>query len=695
MRNRWLVIVLVLAIVAAVGVASVPEMAWRLEVVGKKMTGQIHDLSWSELLKMLKPGSGYFVRNLVDDPNPFSVIHDPLTSADDRRQGEAIFKERCAACHGLDGHGGHAPDIVTRPLRNGDSDWALFRTTQRGIPGTAMAPVALSDDDRWRVVAHLAAMRQEAEAHASPVIGSIAINTNVSSEDIEASRSHPENWLTYSGAYDGWRYSGLDEIKASNVGALTLAWSHQFDAREMIEASPLVVDGVMYLTEPASNVFALDAATGQTLWTYRRSIPDDVAACCGHVNRGVAVLGDRVYVGTLDAHLVALDAKTGKVVWDVEVAPYKSNFTMTGAPLVARGKIIVGVGGGDFGIRGVIDAYDAKTGARLWRFTTVPAPGEDGSDSWSGDSWKIGGGATWLTGSFDPLRGHIYWGIGNPAPDFNGTARLGDNLFTNSVVALDVETGKRVWHFQFTPHDEHDWDSNQIPVLVDRDIGGTHRALMLWANRNGFYYVLDRDTGRMVTARPFAKQNWATEIDPSGRPKLSEFGTPSETGTLTWPGASGATNWWAPSYSPSADLFFVPTLDRPGVFFRRAVDDKPEQGVELLGSGVAYADAKHTSVIALSPLTGERVWEYSMPARLSAQQRQQIGGILSTAGGVLFVGDAETFYALDAAKGTKLWSVNVGGHINASPVTYAVQGRQLVVIPAGNSLFAFGPAPKT
>jgi alcohol dehydrogenase (cytochrome c) len=687
--KRWMTLLLALSIVALVAAARVPEFAWRLQVLTLKGTGKIHDLSWVELLKMLVPGSPYYIRGLVDDPNPYSAIRNPYDTPQARRQGAELFHAHCGGCHGLDARGGNAPDLVGRKLNAGDSNWALFRTTQRGVPGTAMAPVALSDEERWSVIAHLSALRDQIDRTTAPSASEGAIIPSVDVDVLEHSADRPQDWLTYSGSYDSWRYSALDQINERNVAQLRLAWAIQIDTKEMIESSPLVIDGVMFLSEPPSNVRAVDAATGHTLWSYRRSMPDNVAACCGRVNRGVAVFGNRIYIGTLDAHLVALDAKTGSVIWDVEVASYRENFSITAAPLAVRGKIIVGVGGGDYGIRGFIDAYDAASGARVWRFEAIPKPGEFGGDTWSGDSWRAGGGATWLTGSFDAGRRQLYWGIGNPAPDFDGSARLGDNLFTNSVVALDVETGARTWHFQFTPHDEHDWDSNQIPVLIDHDVGGTVRPLMLWANRNGFYYVLDRSDGRLIAARAFAKQNWAKEIGANGRPILSEFGEPTETGVLTWPGASGATNWWAPSYNPRADLFFVPVLERPGVFFRGPGGEKPEAGVEMLGGGVSYADAKRTSVIALAPVTGERVWSYEMPLRTEPQQRQQIGGILTTAGDVLFVGDSETFYALRTKTGEKLWSTNLGGHINASPVTFAAGGRQLVVIPAGNVLFAF------
>jgi alcohol dehydrogenase (cytochrome c) len=685
--KRWIVLLLLLAATAVFGASRMPEIAWRVQVLSLKSAGKIGDLGWTELLGMLIPGSPYYVRGLVEDPNPFAVIQNPYNTPQNRLRGSELFAVHCAGCHGLDAKGGNAPDLVTRTLKTGDSNWALFRTTQRGVPGTAMVPVELSETERWQIVGHVVSMREQITRTDTPPENT-AISIDVSAESLERSSANPANWLTYSGAYNSWRYSTLDQINSSNVKRLELAWAIQFDSREMIETSPLVVDGIMFLSEPPSDVHAVDAATGRTIWTYRREIPEGVAACCGRVNRGVAVYGGRVYIGTLDAHLVALDAKSGRVVWDVEVAPYSENFSMTGAPLAVRGKIIVGVGGGDYGIRGVIDAFDAATGQRIWRFNTVPAPGEYGSETWSGDSWKVGGGPTWLSGSFDAERGQVYWGVGNPAPDFDGSARLGDNLFTNSVVALDIETGARVWHFQFTPHDEHDWDANQIPVLVDHEVNGTQRPLMLWANRNGFYYVLDRSNGELLAATAFARQSWAKGLDPRGRPILTDSGSPTETGTLTWPGASGATNWWSPSYSPRVDLFFVSVLERPGVFFRGAGDETVQRGRYLLGGGVTFTESKSTSVLALSPLTGEHVWEYKMPVR-GGDQRQQIGGILTTAGDVLFVGDASIFYALEVASGVPLWSVNLGGHINASPITFEADGRQLVTIAAGNTLYAF------
>jgi alcohol dehydrogenase (cytochrome c) len=688
-RSVAVVIVVLLSALGVVGATQIPGVAWRLQVLSMKSAGKLSDLGWGELLTMIAPGSPYYLQPLTANPNPFAIITNPYTTAEDLRHGSNVYRVHCGGCHGLDGQGGHGPDLVNGHLKTGDSEWAMFRTTQRGIPGTAMAPVALEDRERWQVIGHLKELRRARANAGSLGQHNIAIRTSVSTDNLENAANDPRNWLTYSGNYNSWRFSALNQITSKNVSAMTLAWTLQVNTSEYIETSPVVVDGVMFLSEPPSNVRAVDASSGQTLWTYQRDVPADVAACCGRVNRGVAVLDGQVFIGTLDAHLVALDAQTGAVAWDVEVAPYSKGFSITAAPLAARGKIIVGVSGGEYGIRGFLDAYDATSGERAWRFYTIPSPEEFGGDTWRGDAWKKGGGPTWLTGSFDPGLSQLYWGVGNPSPDFDGTVRPGDNLFTNSVVALNIETGARVWHFQFTPHDEHDWDSNQIPVLIDREVGGSVRPLMLWANRNGFYYVLDRSNGRLVNSRPFAKQNWAKELDANGRPVPSESAAPSETGTLTWPGEFGATNWWSPSYSPATDLFYVPFIHLPAIFVRGVDHKTRNDGEEFKGGATIYTDPTQTGVRALSPLSGELVWEYDMPSRMSIRQ---IGGILTTAGNLLFTGNAETFYALDATNGARLWSINLGGRIKAAPITFETAGRQMVVIAAGHSIFAFAAA---
>ena len=336
---------------------------------------------------------------------------------------------------------------------------------------------------------------------------------------VEASRE-PGQWLSYSRTYDGQRHSPLDQITPANVRRLRPVWIFQAEAPGDLETSPLFVDGVLYVTEPGSQVQAvkaLDARTGRVLWKYERPLPKNLLTIgFPRANRGAAILGDTLYVGTLDAHLVALDARSGALRFDVEVASNATGHCITGAPLAVDGMVVVGISGGEAGIRGFLDAYDAKTGARRWRLWTIPGPGEPGHETWGGDAWKTGGGPTWVTGSYDPQLRLLYWGTGNPGPDWNGDLRPGDNLYTNSLLAIDADTGQLRWHFQFTPHDTHDWDATHVPVLIDAVHGGRPRKLVAMANRNAFFYVLDRETGEFLQGTPYAKQTWAEGLDAEG-----------------------------------------------------------------------------------------------------------------------------------------------------------------------------------
>jgi alcohol dehydrogenase (cytochrome c) len=439
----------------------------------------------------------------------------------------------------------------------------------------------------------------------------------------------------------------------------------------------------MYLTQPPNDVFALDAESGRPYWTYRRSLPDRINVCCGQVNRGLAMAGDRLFMGTVDAHLVALDRKTGNLIWDVEVADYTKGYSVTAAPLAVKDKVIVGIAGGEYGIRGFLDAYAASTGKRLWRFYTIPGPGEPGHQTWSGGSWKTGGAPTWVTGSFDPEMNLIYWGTGNPGPDWNGEVRPGDNLYSSSVIALDADTGKLKWHFQFTPHDVHDWDAVQIPVLVDADFRG-RRRLMYWGNRNAFFYVLDRETGEFLMAKPFVTQTWAEQIDERGRPALKPNTNPSREGTVVSPGPEGGTNWYSPSYSPVTRLFYLSAWDFASKFYIGEAPFRP--GTHFFGSvPVRLRDDPGSGAIkAIDPSTGDIRWQYklySMPQT----------GILSTAGNLVFGGvDEGQFFALDAESGKELWRANTGGMIAAGPISYLSKGKQLVSVAAGSAIFTFG-----
>jgi alcohol dehydrogenase (cytochrome c) len=507
----------------------------------------------------------------------------------------------------------------------------------------------------------------------------------VTAERLLNAADEPENWLMYSGDYYSQRYSGLSQINRQNAGQLEMEWAFQLSALDRAETTPLVVDGVMYVTEAPSNVIALDAATGSQYWRYNHEMHEDLTFCCGRNNRGVAVLGDRVYLSTLDSHLVALDAKTGTVLWDTEVAEEGTGYSATGAPLIVGDKILTGIAGGEFGIRGFIDAYDQETGTLAWRVYTIPGPDHPDNMSWAGNSWRTGGSPSWMTGSYDPELNLVYWGTGNPGPDWNGDVRMGDNLYSDSVLAIDPDTGEMVWYFQFTPHDVHDWDSTQIPVLADTEFDGEQRKLMLWPNRNAFFYVLDRETGEFLLGEPYARQTWAERLDENGRPIRIPGTFPSVEGTTVSPSIGGGSNWWSPSYSPKADLLYVMAYDGETTYFIR--DDEYNEGDRFTGGGGRTPlpqDNYVSAVRAISPQTAERVWEYEVKARSTA-------GVLSTAGDLVFSGTIDGFFfALDAETGEELWHINVGSRVHAAPMSYSVNGKQYIGIAAGNVFYAFG-----
>ena len=514
----------------------------------------------------------------------------------------------------------------------------------------------------------------------------------VTSERLLHAAQEPRNWLTYSGGYDSHRHSLLDRITPANVKNLEQKWVFQAQSLQVFETTPLVVDGIMYLTQPPNDVVALDAKTGAIFWVYRYAPPTDTRLCCGAVNRGLAILGDTLFMGTIDAHLIALDTKSGRPIWNTRVADYTAGYSLTHAPLIVKDKVVVGTAGGEYGIRGFIAAYDARTGKEAWRFYTIPGPGEPGHDTWQGDAWAHGGGSAWITGSYDPGANLIYWGTGNPGPDWNPDQRPGDNLYTDCAVALDADTGKLKWYFQFTPHDASDWDAVQIPVLIDANWNGSERKLVLWANRNGFFYVLDRATGKFVSGHPFVKQNWATGLDDSGRPMRTAVGADAP----VFPGVQGGTNWYSPSYSPRTGLFYISAWDDySSVFVKEPMEYK--QGQRFMGGRARSVvpplrrgqvntwteEAGHGAVVAMDPRTGSKKWEFKMHDVTDS-------GILTTASDLLFAGGREGhFFALDARDGALLWRATLGGQIAAGPITYEVDGKQYVAIAAGHSLFSF------
>src|SRR5947208_5633943 len=375
----------------------------------------------------------------------------------------------------------------------------------------------------------------------------------VTLERLLNSAKEPQNWLTYSGDYSGRRFSSLNQINLTNVRSLSAKWVYQLGSTGKLETTPLVVDGILYATGQDDRAFALDARTGRPIWLYQRQLPSDIRPCCGRVNRGLAILGDKVLMGTLDAHVIALDSKTGNVIWDVSAVDYTQGYSFTLAPLAVKNFIVVGISGGEYGIRGFIDAYDADTGKRKWRFYTVPGPGKPGHDSWEGESWKIGGAPAWITGVYDPATNQLFWPTGNPSPSNRGEGRAGDNLYSNTLLALDADTGKLSWHFQFTKHDEHDWDATQVPITID--LGGKH--LIAQANRNGFFYVLDRTNGKLLSANAYAKTTWSGGKDAEGRPIANKESSPTPEGRTVCPRAIGSSNRMSPTVYLQTWLFYV------------------------------------------------------------------------------------------------------------------------------------------
>ena len=526
-------------------------------------------------------------------------------------------------------------------------------------------------------------------------------SAQITPDRLQHASEEPQNWLTYSGTYASQRHSLLRQIDPGNVKNLELKWVLPNQTFGAWQSTPLVVDGVMYVTQRPNDVLAVDARTGRVFWQYRYTASPDARVCCGANNRGLAILGSTLFMGTLDGHLVAIDATGGRPLWNVAIGDPKLGYSITMAPLAVKDKILVGVGGGEYGIRGFVAAFDPASGKELWRFHTVPGPGERGHETWSGEAWKTGGGSVWLTPSYDPALNLTYWGIGNPGPDWNAELRPGDNLYTDSVIALDADTGALKWHFQFTPNDTYDYDSVQIAVLADIQFRGTPTKAMMWANRNGFFYVLNRETGAFLSGAPFVKVNWASGLDAKGRP----IPTPQPSGQPTWPGNQGGTNWYSPSFSPRTGLFYLSAWEGYASIFRKEpatyvpgrnftggghtvltpVPGAPGPRIGRTSPLNDWTDTVgHGSVIALDPQTLQRKWTFQ-------QYDVTDSGILTTATDLLFTGGREGyFHALDARTGAVLWKASLGGQIANGPMSYAVDGKQYVAVISGNSLYTFG-----
>jgi alcohol dehydrogenase (cytochrome c) len=629
-------------------------------------------------------------------------------------EGQSHFESLCARCHGGDGNGGElGPAITTRIGERSDDEMATL--IRDGLPRSGMPGFALPSSEARALIAFLRTLKPPREP--VPVRGKVETTDGLSLEGVILNQTTMDlqlltddrhlhllrrvgnryrsvtsqtDWPTYHGVPGGNRYSTLEQIRKDNVARLAPKWSFTLEGAGRLQVTPLVVDGVMYVTN-ANECYALDAGSGRALWHFKpprtRGLAGDASS---GINRGVAVAGERVFMVTDHAHLLALDRYTGRLVWDSEMADWHQNYGATSAPLAVGNLVVSGISGGDEGVRGFLAAFDQATGKEVWRFWTVPGPGEPGSETWQGKSTEHACATPWFTGTYDAEMKTLFWPTGNPCPDYDGTGRLGDNLYSDSVLALDVATGKLKWHFQYLPHDVWDWDAVQPPVLVDTLWQGKPRRLLLHANRNGFFYVLDRTNGALLLAKPFVKKlTWAKEIGADGRPVLNPDQDPIPEGRSVCPSVEGATNWFSTSFNPKTGLYYVQTLEKCTLYTRKPDEWKP--GRSYFGGATSQApDGPGQKVLrALDIQTGRIVWE--LPQRGEADSW---GGVLSTASGlVFFAEDSGAFMAVDATTGAPLWQFQTSATWKASPMTYVFDGQQHIAVAAGPSILSFALVP--
>ncbi|HTV02396.1 MAG TPA: PQQ-dependent dehydrogenase, methanol/ethanol family [Luteitalea sp.] len=656
----------------------------------------------------------------------------PLSAqqASSESRGATLFAERCALCHGGDGRGGErGPDLVTGNRSAGRSVDEIARIIRSGVPGGGMPPIDLPAADLQAVASHVRTWAQAArqprtyprvaattrdgarveglvlaesgaDLHLLRADGALQTvartgatvtaldRTPMPTLTPRSATSAPAagDWATYNGDERGNRHTALTQIGPSTVGDLRPAWTFAVPGVRALRSTPLVVDGVMYVGAP-NEVYALDARTGRQIWQYRRPRTQGVIGDAGaSVNRGVALQGDRLFMVTDDARLVALHRGNGQVLWDVVMADFKQHYGATSAPLVVGDRVVSGVSGGDEGIRGFVAAFDVATGKEAWRFWTVPKAGEPGAETWKGRAIEHGCAATWLTGSHDPALGAIYWTTGNPCPDYNGDERVGDNLWSNSILALDPASGRLRWHFQFTPHDLNDWDAVQTVIAADATFQGQPRKLLLQANRNGFFYVLDRETGKLLLARPFIKNlNWASGVDADSRPQRIAGMEPTWRGTKVCPSVVGATNWMSPAFNPETGLYYVMALERCSIFQKSSRWFEP--GESFYGGSTRNVPGETGGKVlrALDINTGRIAWELPQVG-----DGDTWGGVLSTANGLVFLGEDDgTFTAVNARTGERLWQFAANAVWRGSPMTYMAGDRQYVAVAGGGVVYAF------
>ena len=627
--------------------------------------------------------------------------------------GRLSFETRCAYCHGADGRGGErAPDITTRiPSRNSEQLATLIR---EGLPARGMPGSNVKDPELTQLIRFVRTLEPSAEAPlerrkvqliTGATLEGVVLNEGFSdlqlrtdnhrihllrraSADRYREVTSETNWPGYNGDPRGNRYTTISQITPANVARLAPKWTFHLPGTSHLEVTPVVVDGVMYVTS-ANECYALDAGSGRQIWHYHRPRTRGIVGdAAGGINRGVAVAGNRVFLETDSAHIVALDRSSGELLWDSEIADFHQNYFATSAPLVAGPLVVTGIAGGEHGTRGLVAAYDQGAGKEVWRFWTIPARGEPGSETWKGKDLEHGGAPTWFTGTYDPQLGIIYWPTGNPAAEYNGDERAGDNLYADCVLALDAKTGKLKWYSQFTPHDLWDWDATETPILLDTAWQGQPRKLLVQANRNGFFYVLDRTNGKLLLAKPFVKNiTWASGIAPDGRPVKLPHQEPTEAGTKVCPSQDGATNWFSPSYNPITGLFYVQTFEKCSVYTKRDQPDWEAGKAYLGGSQRTSRDGRPMRILkAIDIQTAKIVWELPQPG-----PAESWGGVLSTSTGlVIFCEEGGALMAADARTGKPLWSFPTNVLWKASPMTYQFDAKQYIAIAAGPNILAFG-----
>jgi alcohol dehydrogenase (cytochrome c) len=629
--------------------------------------------------------------------------------------GDAVrtqFDGHCAGCHGKEGNGGELGPAIAMRLPN-YNDGELAELIHSGLPNSGMPATNLNDGDTRSLISFLRSLRPSGDdavpartkvtlSHGRTLEGRVL---NRSSQDMQLvsddfrihllrkdgagyrEATSQSDWPTYHGQFGGNRYSALKQISKSNLAWLAPKWIFPLANTAPLEVTPIVVQGVMYVTS-ANECYALDAGSGRQIWHYQRQRTRNlVGNAAGGINRGVAVAGERVFMVTDNDHIMALNRVTGKLLWETEMADWHQNYNATSAPLAVGSMAISGTAGGDEGARGFVAAFDQATGKELWRFWTVPKPGEPGSETWKGDDINHPAAATWLTGTYDPELDTVYWPTGNPGADLSGDEREGDNLYSSSIVALDAKTGKLKWYFQYTPHNVWDWDAQQPPVLVDTTWKGQERHLLLHANRNGFFYVLDRTNGKLLLAKPFVKKlTWAREIDPNGRPVRNPNQEPTTAGNRICPAVEGATNWFSTAYLPTTRLYYVQTLEKCGLYTKTPAPWKAGAGYFGGSAEGAPNESPQKILRAIDIETGNIVWELPQTGPADSW-----GGTLATASGLIFFGeDSGAFMAVDASTGKPLWEFQTNQTWKASPMTYVFDGKQYIAVASGSNIISFG-----